>query len=200
MRKMFSAAVAALALTAAAPAAATVTVTCTDSNAGYDCTPVSGQTIGSLGVDANLIGTSALHSTFLDFDFTGSTLVITHPFDSGNVGFGGDATTTAHDIVFTSPTPFDFASLVSTSVGSGIGVPNIVGFTANNVSVNNGALTIHLGGTMWEGRSVAVISLAAPAGVPEPATWAMMLLGFGAIAFQTRRKRHLKSTYLAQIA
>jgi len=28
----------------------------------------------------------------------------------------------------------------------------------------------------------------------------MMLLGFGAIAFQTRRKRHLKSTYLAQVA
>jgi hypothetical protein len=41
---------------------------------------------------------------------------------------------------------------------------------------------------------------AVTAAVPEPATWAMMLLGFGAIAFQTRRKRHLKSTYLAQVA
>jgi hypothetical protein len=26
-------------------------------------------------------------------------------------------------------------------------------------------------------------------GVPEPATWAMMILGFGAIGFQMRRKR-----------
>jgi hypothetical protein len=200
MRKMISAAVAALAITMAAPAAATVTVTCTDNNAGYDCTPVSGQTIGSLGVDANLVGTSSLHSTFLDFDFTGSTLVITHPFDGGNIGFGGDTTTTAHDIVFTSSTPFDFASLVSTSVGGGIGVPNVIGFTANNVSLNDGALTIHLGGTTWEDRSVAVISLATPAAVPEPATWAMMLLGFGAIGFWTRRKRHLTSAYSPQVA
>jgi hypothetical protein len=33
--------------------------------------------------------------------------------------------------------------------------------------------------------------------VPEPSTWAMMLLGFGAIGFATRRRRQPK---LAQIA
>jgi len=34
--------------------------------------------------------------------------------------------------------------------------------------------------------------------VPEPATWAMMLLGFGGIGFAMRRRRH--GTTLAQIA
>lgn len=33
--------------------------------------------------------------------------------------------------------------------------------------------------------------------VPEPATWAMMLLGFGAIGFQMRRTRNVKVTYRA---
>jgi hypothetical protein len=36
-----------------------------------------------------------------------------------------------------------------------------------------------------------------PPGVPEPATWAMMLLGFGAIGFALRR-RH--ANVLAQLA
>jgi hypothetical protein len=36
--------------------------------------------------------------------------------------------------------------------------------------------------------------------VPEPATWAMMLLGFGAIGFLMRRKRAANSTYLPQVA
>ena len=34
-------------------------------------------------------------------------------------------------------------------------------------------------------------------GVPEPATWAMMLLGFGAVGFSMRRRRH---AMLAQAA
>jgi hypothetical protein len=35
----------------------------------------------------------------------------------------------------------------------------------------------------------AQIGAGAPAAVPEPATWAMMLFGFGAVGFQMRRKR-----------
>jgi len=35
----------------------------------------------------------------------------------------------------------------------------------------------------------AVGQLVIPSAVPEPSTWAMMLLGFGAIGFSMRRKR-----------
>jgi PEP-CTERM motif len=38
------------------------------------------------------------------------------------------------------------------------------------------------------------------AAVPEPATWAMMLLGFGGIGFQMRRRRPASPAYLPQIA
>jgi len=34
--------------------------------------------------------------------------------------------------------------------------------------------------------------------VPEPATWAMMLLGFGAVGFSIRRKR--KTALISQFA
>jgi len=36
--------------------------------------------------------------------------------------------------------------------------------------------------------------------VPEPASWAMMLIGFGAIGFQMRRRRPASPSYLPQIA
>ena len=39
--------------------------------------------------------------------------------------------------------------------------------------------------------------LAQVAGVPEPGTWAMMLLGFGAVGFAMRRRR---TPQLAQVA
>ncbi|HET6941946.1 MAG TPA: PEPxxWA-CTERM sorting domain-containing protein [Sphingomicrobium sp.] len=39
--------------------------------------------------------------------------------------------------------------------------------------------------------------MAVPPGVPEPSTWAMMLLGFGAIGFSMRHRRRAE---FAQIA
>lgn len=54
--------------------------------------------------------------------------------------------------------------------------------------------SIHL--TDTQGYSNAVLYRSTPA-VPEPATWAMMLLGFGAIGMASRRRR---KPVLAQIA
>ena len=71
--------------------------------------------------------------------------------------------------------------------------------TAQNVSAfylwnNATAGSIHL--TDTQGYSNAVLYRSTPA-VPEPATWAMMLLGFGAIGMASRRSR---KPVLAQIA
>ena len=160
--------------------------------------PVSGQTIGTAGVDANIMYNGV---ALLTFDFTGSTLVVTHPFDGGNVGFGGSASdSSVNSVTFTSSMPFEFASLLSATTGSGFTTPNITGFSSNNLSVNSGALTINFGGSMWANRAVAVISLAAPESLPEPATWAMMLLGFGGIGFHLRRKRAGNTKHLIQLA
>jgi hypothetical protein len=70
---------------------------------------------------------------------------------------------------------------------------------AGNVSAfylwdNAAAGSIHL--TDTQGYSNAVLYRSTGA-VPEPATWAMMLLGFGAIGLASRRRR---TRALAQIA
>ena len=48
------------------------------------------------------------------------------------------------------------------------------------------------------GYSNAIGVLSAPPPVPEPATWAMMLMGFGAAGYAVRRRR--RTTALAQLA
>jgi PEP-CTERM motif len=61
-----------------------------------------------------------------------------------------------------------------------------------------GAYTLHIQGTRGVAGSFGGnVSFAVANGVPEPATWAMMLLGFGGIGWQLRRRR---STVLAQAA
>ena len=57
--------------------------------------------------------------------------------------------------------------------------------------------TINLSGNS-QGTSNAEVFATSPAGVPEPATWGMMLLGFGGIGMAMRRGR--KSARLPQIA
>ena len=51
--------------------------------------------------------------------------------------------------------------------------------------------------TGWS--NATLYTTGSPPGVPEPATWAMMLLGFGAAGTALRRSRR-RTTALAQIA
>jgi PEP-CTERM motif-containing protein len=76
--------------------------------------------------------------------------------------------------------------------------------TISGVSIFGGALnTLHIEGTVPKNNGTKGIgsyggSLGfTPGAVPEPATWTMMLLGFGAIGFSLRGKRR---TALAQLA
>jgi len=83
------------------------------------------------------------------------------------------------------------------------GTPNIGGclnqkFSASNISITAGVLnTLTITGL---GRGIGGYSgtlTFLPTAVPEPATWAMMLLGFGAVGFAMRRRR---TAALLQIA
>jgi hypothetical protein len=67
------------------------------------------------------------------------------------------------------------------------GSSSLYAFTAGNVFDNNNASNVLLGG------------LSLTQSVPEPATWAMMLLGFGAMGVAFRRRRRTSVT-LPQIA
>lgn len=84
--------------------------------------------------------------------------------------------------------PFSAVSIRSTN--------QVTGFTQDNVSVTGGVLTIRLSsvanGNSWfaKGGSVSLkLESAAPAAVPEPATWALMVAGFGLVGGAVRRRR-----------
>ena len=232
MRKMFSAAVAALPLTAAAPAAAEVTLqinangTVVYNGNTYNNVPILN---GATGV---VVGDSIYDVRFVD-GTCGS--LFTNCGASGGAAFAFTDSTSASaaaqalfDQVFSltangQPIYYDWnpflagcgnfalcQSLIpylntNGSVFADSAVNYSQGYGDSNDRVNLG---VNLGSpsntdtSIYDSVTYAVFTRtgAVTAAVPEPATWAMMLLGFGAIAFQTRRKRHLNSTYLAQVA
>jgi hypothetical protein len=57
--------------------------------------------------------------------------------------------------------------------------------------VGPGTFTLNIQGTpgTQNGSLSGNVAFTAAAAVPEPGTWAMMLLGFGAIGFSMRRRR-----------
>jgi hypothetical protein len=67
----------------------------------------------------------------------------------------------------------------------------------NPVSIGNGLHTIFVNGTVTGASGAYGGTLNVQAPVPEPATWLMMLLGFGAMGMVVRRRR---VPALAQVA
>jgi len=74
-------------------------------------------------------------------------------------------------------------------MGTGVFSGTLGGDTINPTSANFTFST--------QGGNVTTFSATATAAVPEPATWGLMLLGFGAIGFTMRRRRR---PVLAQVA
>jgi hypothetical protein len=98
----------------------------------------------------------------------------------------------ANDIDFTSITLDSVYAFMQTSFDPGTETWALM----PGVVLNDGMHTIHVVGTLHgvTGSYSGTLNVAA---VPEPATWAMMLLGFGAMGVVFRRRRQ---PVLAQIA
>jgi hypothetical protein len=73
-------------------------------------------------------------------------------------------------------------------------------WSATNVPIHFGALnTITINGlSRGQGHYAGTAEFTPVTAVPEPATWAMMLLGFGAVGFSIRRKR--RTALISQLA
>jgi hypothetical protein len=86
-----------------------------------------------------------------------------------------------------------YGSLAVTGVSDGTLIS--VALNSNAITALNGGIggQFAIGGTLREGNVIPGVS-----GVPEPGTWAMMLLGFGGIGYAMRRRR--KSGATAQLA
>lgn len=105
--------------------------------------------------------------------------------DRGTVTFGPDMQYAS----FSSPTTIRFSNgnnFIGLRATSGSDVFFGYAFTTNNV-LNSFAFNTTPGAAI-------TASVAIPAAVPEPGTWVMMLLGFGAIGATMRRGRRVAAT------
>jgi hypothetical protein len=92
---------------------------------------------------------------------------------------------------------YDGATLLYTLTGSVPGVPGGVPWltiAGNSTSVNRLVFTLTTQGTSTNFDNV-VLDAAAP--VPEPGTWALMIVGFGAAGFAMRRARAKSAVAIA---
>lgn len=145
----------------------------------------SSGTFGNSQVDCGLgIASCAFISTFNFLTPTGFNLadatISTSALGTSNIDF---TSVMLNSTAFTlTPTgTFEFGSMAAINLTAG----------TNNVLTVRGQNT---GSSAFSGT----LTFAAASAVPEPSTWAMMLLGFGAVGFSTRRA--LKRTGLTQAA
>ena len=183
MKLTLKAAIGALALAAATPSIAALTLvpggTCNRLTPNPDATACAGAYAGNL-LNSNSIGDinlalDALVGGNYAPDVTWSTLDPTKALFTGN---GNDPTGT---ITFAALTGDVILGVHFGNAGTGLGDRTIFyrfNFTSPTTSI---ALNT-------QGFSDAILIRVAP--VPEPATWAMMLVGFGAIGFALRRRQY----------
>jgi hypothetical protein len=72
---------------------------------------------------------------------------------------------------------------------------NLSGFSLSNISFTGDSITVNWPGLVFTGSTIVSLNVTiGDATVPEPSTWAMMLLGFGAAGIALRRGRKPKLT------
>jgi PEP-CTERM motif len=168
----------------ATPAAATQVIGSYDFN-GTQFTQVGTGATGAIGPSNAFTGSfsytfDTTTHTFALTGFTGD--VGSQHFDLCNTGFSYDGNSalsigaTAGGIAnyFTFPSDFVFNLLLDRATGDITSGGQLIYATTQPT---NG---------VWQANH---LSLETPAAVPEPATWAMMLLGFGGIGMAMRRSR-----------
>ena len=167
--------------------------------------------LASMGA-ACMVSAPATAATLL-FDFTGSTLTgpVTAVFqlDSNPIpsrtnsqpiinttqiffdnisGVFNGTTQTASTIAFGTGLASQFQILGTTSGFAQFGGQNVFTGPVTNPVFNVGTYT-------FTGFSRGTLTISAvTAAVPEPATWAMMLIGFGGIGFAMRRRSKVRTT------
>jgi hypothetical protein len=100
------------------------------------------------------------------------------------------ATSAANNVTFSN------VILTGTGLGAGVSLAQVLAdpndtFIRNMISVGAGTYTLNIQGTPGtaSGSFSGTVAFSSVAAVPEPGTWALMLLGFGAVGFSMRRRR-----------
>ena len=167
---------AALASASPAQAASLIgdTVTCSQVGAGstYSCFTNSAIVSGAQEFEVGAPSNPAI-----GLNFNGNGLRISNI--SGGILFLTQTIVSLSDI----SKAFTSASLRNSSIGF---------FGSSDISVQGGVLRLNFANTLWGSNSTANIDLETASAVPEPGTWAMMLLGLGAMGAAMRSRRRQK--------
>jgi hypothetical protein len=119
--------------------------------------------------------------TTFNVDFGDTSLNL--PFDTSlsNPTFSN---TTFNGLIFTG---FGFSQIAGFTINPST---NLAGFDASRVSLTNNSLGLNFAGLSYNTDTVVSLNFTpvASAAVPEAATWAMMLAGFGVTGFMMRRR------------
>lgn len=177
MRKLLLGLIGATALTVASAANAAVTINSTSFTA--QATTDGDLTFSTGYVDA---GASSPFSEWITWTETWDGI---YSFDLQSIGVAGN-----------SATDVDFTSVVLT--GTGIVGSIIINpaadstdlfehYALTNLALDAGQYTLTVSG--MRGTTSTFTGNISFAAIPEPGTWAMMLLGFGAVGFAMRRRR-----------
>jgi hypothetical protein len=166
MKKLLGSALAGAALALASPAQATIVTT------NYNVTSTAGSGTFTLDFDTN---SSTYSLTALDFSLTGGALT----FDTSNADVvgGGPGLVLGGDTAG--------VSAIDTSLGL-----DDFAFGFDPTQVSQGRTILYTIGSLqsFATADVTITQITGEGSVPEPATWAMMLLGFGAMGFALRRR------------
>ncbi len=142
------------------------------------------------------------HLQFNDGAFTNIPAGVVH-LGSFTLGPNGDSYSGAFvlDVTFTLPTGgsdlFD-ATLAGTISGNNSG-PVTINFTTGPQIIDSGLFTLSVNNLSISGGHSADLTgtITAVAAVPEPATWAMMILGFMGVGFMAYRRKNKHSLRFA---
>ena len=156
-------------------------VSCQSMSSLFDCS-TSSATIGD-GAEFELLEGFGFGGSLLA-DFSEDSLNIRgNPANFSSFSFGGSSPA----VVTFDNLSTGFTSALITNAG------NQGRLTEADITVNDGSLSIDLNGINFapggEGISLGVSNMAPMAAVPEPATWAMMLLGFAFVGGTMRSGR-----------
>lgn len=170
------------------PAAATVYM--------VNVTAAHATAIGSITTDGTLgtLAQSNITDWTLDLNDGISTFTLSGTANSQRLLIGSGLTASATGLFF------DFSGnsvmlFQNPTIGSG---KNFLCFTATFLcggGTNGTSIAVLPAGRGYSlQQGVQQVATFAVAGVPEPATWAMMLAGFGMIGFAARRRQSVKTT------
>jgi hypothetical protein len=155
-----------------------------NTNLGNNTVAFTGTTIGggnvisASGGQARVEGASGLSLSTVQFGLTNQATFNNLEFNL----FGGTATSVTFNITDNEGQLFTFSNL---ALGNG---ENFFGFQGiQNETIRNVAFTLN-GGGISDVRQIRLDGFAAASAVPEPTTWAMMLIGFGAVGYSMRRR------------